>query len=219
MINFLRPGWAMMILTMILPLMACGPAQSKNKNAEQANSEGQKHQRLEALIILDFQNDFFGQNAKLPVDSAQGVRAIATVQALLSSIDTSATRVVYIGNEFPKSDRIANWFRNGAAIQGTSGAELLTEIPNDLGPYFSKQEGDAFSNAQLGAWLQQQNISRITIAGVFADQCVMATARGALKNGYSVAVYQNGVAASNEKNLQKAYKRFADLGIEILESP
>jgi len=54
------------------------------------------------------------------------------------------------------------------------------------------------------------------MTGVFADQCVMSTAKGGLQRQYSVAVIPEAVAAKNDKNHDKAIEKFRKLGVSIL---
>ena len=161
-------------------------------------------QEKRALLILDFQNDFFKSEAPMPVDSIQGKKAITTINKVLNQESDKYSTIVYVGNEFSKKDYIANWFRNNAAVKGTEGAQLIDELVKNKGPYFSKSSSDAFSNNELDQHLRDQEITELHIAGVFADQCVLSTVKGAVNRGYEVRVIENAIAAKDEERLKQA---------------
>ena len=79
--------------------------------------------KKEAILIVDIQNDFTGENAKMPVDKNQAVQIITNLNKLIDKTDTLKTEIIYIGNEYSKWD-VLNIFRNFAAIKGTNGTNL-----------------------------------------------------------------------------------------------
>jgi nicotinamidase-related amidase len=52
-----------------------------------------------------------------------------------------------------------------------------------------------------------KGVNKLLIIGVFAGQCVLATARAALKIGYTVIMLSDGVAVIKEEKLQKAFQK------------
>ncbi len=170
-----------------------------------------------AILILDFQNDFFGKDAPLPVDSAQGELAITSTNKLLATVDTSKVEVIYIGNEFAKNSYIANWFRNGAAIAGSKGAEIIPEIKRVSNRYFHKDQPDAFTNKEFDSYLRDKGVGKVIVTGVFADQCVLSTINGAINRGYAVEVYEDCVATVSEKRKMAAIEDYRSLGVRIVD--
>lgn len=169
-----------------------------------------------AIVIMDMQEDFILLTGKLPVDQDQAGEALQRINVLLSSINANTPEVIYIGNEFSPSDYIGNWFRNHAAISGQNGTRLVSglKVVNDT--YFAKNHPDAFSTTEFDTYLRERKISHLIFAGVFADQCVMSTVKGALQRQCRVSVLPEAVAAKNKKNKEKAIQKYRNLGVELL---
>ncbi|MFC1770973.1 cysteine hydrolase family protein [Candidatus Margulisiibacteriota bacterium] len=171
-----------------------------------------------AFLVVDIQKDFMQAEGKLPIDSQQAKTILKTINAVVESIDANGFEIVYIGNEFSSSDWIANWLRNHAALKGKEGAKLdpRLNIVNNI--YFSKDQPDAFSNDKFDLYLRNKKVNKLIIAGVFAGQCVLATARGALQRGYEVIVLSDGVGAKNDDNLKEALRKHKKDGTVVMSS-
>jgi len=171
-----------------------------------------------AIIIIDMQEDFILPTGKLPVDRNQARTAVLSINSLLSAVNSNGVEVLYVGNEFSPSDSIGNWFRNHAAIAGQEGAKLVSSLTviNDI--YFAKEKPDAFSNAEFDTYLREKKVNHLIMTGVFADQYVMSTAKGALQRHYTVTVIPEAVAAKNNKNHENAIQKFRKLGVKILST-
>lgn len=164
-----------------------------------------------AILIIDIQNDFTGDNARMPVDPQQAQRMIFNINKLLDKVDRLKTQVVYIVNEYSRYDPF-NIFRNFAAISGSTGAkpDLRLHIVSDV--FFSKQKGNAFSNPGLDVYLKSQHVDEIYVCGLFAGACVYATVKGALKNNYKVNVLTDCIAAGSNRKLEKAIRKYEKAG-------
>lgn len=171
-----------------------------------------------ALIVLDMQRDFLAADGKLKVGEAQIPSLIATVNRLLDGLPGERVDVVYVANEFSPTDIIANWFRNYAAIRGTTGAKLDPRVEAGRGPTFTKSAPDAFSNSKLDAHLRQREVNHVVIVGVFATGCVKHTARGALNRGYQVTVVRDGVADRSAADVNQALATLSEDGARVLDS-
>ena len=78
-----------------------------------------------AVLLLDLQRDFLGAaGARLPVDAPGAAAVLRTANAILAKRVLASALPVLIVTQFPASARLANFFRKGAAIVGTPGADL-----------------------------------------------------------------------------------------------
>jgi len=168
------------------------------------------------LLVLDMQNDFLRPDGKMPIAPGQAAGILNAVNGLLAFVAQNNIEAVYIGNEFNKSDRVANWFRNNAALAGTEGARLVDGLKIINQNYFAKHHPDAFANPDFDRYLREKEITRLAITGVFADQCVMSTVKGALQRGYAVYAVSDGLGAKSDKKLATALDKLADLGVSVL---
>ena len=168
-----------------------------------------------ALLVLDIQKDFTGDAARMPVETAQAARMIANVNSLIHYFDDNGEPVIYIRNVFPKKDFIANLFRNNAAVENSPGIEFDTRLFMANDHIFDKSEPDAFSNAGLERYLIENNVSELFITGVFADQCVFWTSKGAMNRGYEVNYIKDAVASGSIKRINNAIARIERDGATV----
>jgi nicotinamidase-related amidase len=168
-----------------------------------------------ALLVVDIQNDFTGANAKLPIDKSQAEEIICNLNQLIESAYLTRLNVIYIGNQYSRFDPL-NIFRNFAAISGSEGAKLDPRLIVINQNYFSKCKTDAFSNPELIKFLKQNQIDEVIVAGVYADYCILATVKGAIKHGLRVKVLADGVGTKSSKKRQICLKIYGDVGAEVL---
>lgn len=168
-----------------------------------------------ALLIIDIQDDFTGDKAKMPVDKKQAAEIITNINRMLDGAEKSGITPIYIGNEFSPRD-ITNIFRNNAAIKGTEGAKIDSRLRIASNYYFAKHKNNSFSNPELDQFLMQKNIRDLYISGLFAEACVYSTIKGALKNNYSVIAITDCIAAKTDKKRDKMIAQYKKAGIKCI---
>jgi nicotinamidase-related amidase len=170
----------------------------------------------QALFIIDIQNDFTGQNAKMPIDKAQADEIIKNINKLIEHAQWLHLAVMYIGNEYSLFDPL-NLFRNFAAIKGSEGANLDPRLIVINRNYFTKSKSDAFSNPELMEFLKHNEIGEVLVAGVYAEACILQTVKGAMKNGLRVKVLADGIGTRSQEKRQICLKRYIKTGAEVVE--
>ena len=171
-----------------------------------------------ALLVLDIQKDFIGDQARMSVAKHQVEPMLEKVNTIIEQFNSHGIPVVYIGNEFEPHQWVTNFFRKNAAIKGGKGAELDERllIVNDL--YFSKNKANALSNDELVSYLKANKVKHIVIVGLFTEGCVTATALGSKLNNFTVTVVSDAVASLNDKKRVKALKAMRSKGVTITDS-
>jgi nicotinamidase-related amidase len=169
-----------------------------------------------ALLVLDMQEDFLGDKAKMPINQEQIPAITAVVNSLIDEFEKNGQPIIYIKSEFPKI-AIGNRIRNHAAIKGSPGTDIYKKIRISGDAIFSKKVPDAFSNPDFEKYLAANQINRLVITGVYADQCVLTTTLAALKKKYQVTFIRNGVGSSSEKAVNKACEKVKNKGGEVIE--
>jgi nicotinamidase/pyrazinamidase len=163
---------------------------------------------MDALLIVDFQNDFCPGGA-LPV--AEGDRIAEPINELLDSFDlVIATRDwhppdhgSFVGVEVDP----AKW--RGAdppsiwpvhCVQGTHGAELYRALDQskvdviiDKGQDPYSQGYSAFQDTNLEDLLRERGVDRLFVTGLATDYCVKNSVLDALGLGLAVTVVQDAV--------------------------
>jgi nicotinamidase/pyrazinamidase len=152
----------------------------------------------EALLIIDFQNDFTPGGA-LPV--AGGDRIADRVNALAA--DPRFDLVVATRDWHPEDH--GSFEEHGGpwpvhCVQGTEGAELhpaldrtAVDVVIDKGTDSLTDGYSGFDGTNLAELLRERGIDRVTIVGLATDYCVKNTATDALRQGFGVTVDSEGV--------------------------
>jgi nicotinamidase/pyrazinamidase len=152
----------------------------------------------EALIIVDFQNDFTpGGALAVPDGDAIGER----VRELL---DSGRFDVVVATRDWHPADHGSFAEQGGPwpphCVAGTPGAELHDAVPRDRVDVVLDKGTDprtegysGFESTGLETLLHKRGIDRVTIVGLATDYCVRATALDALREGFAVEVDRAGV--------------------------
>ncbi len=167
-----------------------------------------------ALLLVDFQRDFLDAKGRKPVAQPQVPDLIAAANSLIEAARQRGDVIVAIGNEFHPMDPL-NLFRNGAAIAGSEGARWDEHVAIPDAAYFPKWRGDAFCNPALERFLREKEVDSLTIAGVYASQCVSATTKGALRRGFRVALVPAAVADANDRRRRAALDGLRRLGAAV----
>jgi nicotinamidase/pyrazinamidase len=163
---------------------------------------------VDALLIVDFQNDFCPGGA-LPV--AGGDKIAEPINALLDSFElVVATRdwhppehasfegVDVDPEKWRGSDPPSIWPVH--CVQGTSGAELFPALDHakvdvviDKGQDPNSQGYSGFQDTQLGDLLRERGVDRLYVTGLATDYCVKNTVLDARRLGFDVSVVEDAV--------------------------
>ncbi len=152
----------------------------------------------EALVVVDFQNDFVPGGA-LPVPA--GDEIAPRVRELIESGEYDlvvATRDWHPPDHGSFREQGGPWPPH--CVQGTPGAELHASVPRehvdvvvDKGQNPATDGYSAFDGTGFGTLLRERGIDRLTLAGLATDYCVKNTALDALREGFEVVIDRDGV--------------------------
>ena len=163
---------------------------------------------MDALLIVDFQNDFTPGGA-LPV--AEGDRIAAPINSLLDSFDLvlasrdwhppdhgSFAGVEIDPAKWQGTDPPSIWPVH--CVQGTPGAELHPDLARakvdvviDKGQDPNSQGYSAFQDTSLGEILRERGVDRLFVAGLATDYCVKNSVLDARRLGLDVVVLEDAV--------------------------
>jgi nicotinamidase/pyrazinamidase len=152
----------------------------------------------EALLIIDFQNDFCPGGA-LPVPDGDAIAG--RVGELLDSgrFDlVVATRDWHPPNHASFKEQGGPWPPH--CVQGSPGAELHPSLDRsridyvvDVGTGQSDEGYSGFEKSDLAEILRRHEIDAVTVVGLATDYCVRASALDAIREGFDVTVDREGV--------------------------
>ena len=169
---------------------------------------------MDALLIVDFQNDFTPGGA-LPVQGGDeigpSINAIADRFPLVVATRDwhPPDHGSFVGVEVDPErweglDPPGIWPPH--CVQGTPGAELHPSLPRasvdvvvDAG-YEPDLEGySGFESTDLAAILREHDVDDVTVVGLATDYCVKETAADALREGFRVTVDRGGIRGIDVK--------------------
>ena len=179
----------------------------------------------EALVIVDYQNDFAAPDGAL---SVPGGEAIAPRLNQLAAEERFA--VVVATRDWHPPDHASFAAQGGPwpehCVRGTAGAELHPALDRahvdaviDKGQRRDTEGYSAFESEELRALLRERGIDALTVVGLATDYCVLNTARDALVEGLAVTVDRSAVRAvdATPGDGERALAELERLGARLLE--
>ena len=171
---------------------------------------------MKALLLIDLQIDFLSDNGRLPVGAANAERVILIANRMIALFEEHRWPIVVIGNQFKRSDVIANFFRRYSALEGSEGGRIDPRVIVHGAQHFSKAQSSAFSNHAFSEFLQTADIHDVAICGVYAEGCVRATALDAVKAGLDTVVLSDGVTSNRNSKHKWALSHMIKRGVRVM---
>ena len=130
-----------------------------------------------ALIVIDVQNDYIG--GKLPITWPPVEQSLANIGRAMDAARAASIPVVAVQNILPASAPFM--------AEGTAGAELHPVVRSrGWDHYVLKDMPVAFCKTDLETWLQERQITTVTIVGYMTHNCDLSTAIAAMHRGFQV---------------------------------
>jgi len=148
----------------------------------------------EALVIVDYQNDFASPDGALYVRDGEKVADRINELARSGGFDlVVATRDWHPPDHSSFEEQGGTWPVH--CVQDTEGAQLhpsldqsAVDIVFDKGQNQATDGYSAFETPELGELLRDREIDNITVVGLATDVCVKNTALEGLQEGFAVRV-------------------------------
>jgi nicotinamidase/pyrazinamidase len=177
---------------------------------------------VDALIIVDFQNDFCPGGA-LPVQSCAEV-----LPALNTWIDlaTQAGAIIVASRDWHPPDHISFHARGGRwsrhCVRDSAGAEFRPglNLPDKVhiiskGTDEDRDAYSAFDGTGLVQWLRDRGVHRVWVAGLALDVCVRATVLDALSAGFETHVIREATSPVEPEGGRQALDEMRQAGAII----
>jgi nicotinamidase/pyrazinamidase len=176
----------------------------------------------EALVIVDFQNDFTPGGA-LAVPEGDAIAGRVNDLAADPRFDlVVATRDWHPADHGSFAEQGGPWPPH--CVQDTEGAELhpgldraRVDVVVDKGQDPGTEGYSGFEATNLGELLRERGIDKLTIVGLATDYCVKNTALDALREGFDVTVESEGVRGVEveEGDSQRALEELREAGATV----
>jgi nicotinamidase-related amidase len=146
---------------------------------------------MRALIIVDMLKDFV--DGALANPRAQAI--VEPLQRLLAHAREDGWVVVFSNDAHrPDDPELRVWGEH--AMEGSPGAQVIPALEPREGEIVSpKRDYGAFDGTGLAEQLKERGVDEVVIAGQHTHICVRHSSYGALRNGFSVLIPRDAVAA------------------------
>jgi nicotinamidase-related amidase len=152
----------------------------------------------EALLLIDLITDFDFEDGDRLYESTRSI--ISNVGELKKRAHEAGSPVIYVNDNFQKWDEDLTGLVSRIRSKSEKGTEILEKIaPSESDYYVLKPQRSGFYATPLGVLLMSLGVSRVVLAGVTTDICVLFTAHDAYMRGYGVAVPNDTTAAVTEE--------------------
>lgn len=146
-----------------------------------------------ALIVVDVQQEYF--DGILQIQSPSREQALANVLSALDVADREGLPVVVVQHELPEDAPVF--------AVGSPSWSLRPEIEQRLKPSWkrvTKDRSSVFAGTDVAAWLAEQGVDTITIAGFMTNNCDLATAVSAEELGLAAEILSDASGAVHLAN-------------------
>lgn len=136
-----------------------------------------------ALLVIDFQNEYF--SGRLPIP--RGPQVLEQARRLLQWADAGQVAVFHIQHIAPEGAPV--FAVNGSTVQFHPGLQ-----PRAGDTVVQKRSVSAFVGTDLADQLRARGITTVVICGLMTHACVAGAARDAAPLGFEVVVASDAVA-------------------------
>ncbi|KAF1695764.1 cysteine hydrolase [Pseudoxanthomonas jiangsuensis] len=130
-----------------------------------------------ALLVIDVQNEYF--DGKLPIEHPPVAESLPRILQAMDAAQAAGVPVVVVRHLGPEGAPVFAAGSHGAALHPQVAAR-----PHALS--LEKRQASAFAGTGLRAWLAEQGIDTLAIAGYMSHNCDVSTALDARQAGLKV---------------------------------
>jgi nicotinamidase-related amidase len=168
---------------------------------------------MPAVIVIDLQTAMLDGTAGFP-PLHDHARIIDNTNRLADWARSRGEPVAYVRHDGKTGEALA---------RSAPGWPIHPAVaPRDGEPIFEKTVGDAFAETNLAGWLRDQGTDEVILLGAQTDECVAATCRGALANGFAVTIAADAHSTwgwggeSAQQKIERHNALFESLGARVV---
>lgn len=141
-----------------------------------------------ALIVVDVQNEYF--DGPLQVEHPPREQSLANVVRAIETAHEHDLPVVVVQHELPEDAPVFAVGSTGWALH-----PQVDELARPSWKRATKQHSSVFAGTDVAAWLAEQQVDTVTIAGYMTNNCDIATAVGAEELGLAAEILSDASGA------------------------
>lgn len=176
---------------------------------------------MDALLIVDMQNDFVLPGSPVTVAGAQVT--VAAVRRLLDAFRARGAPVVYAIRAYRADGSDVERFRREAflarpcLVPGTPGAQIVRELAPALGELvIVKPRFSAFMATPLDLLARRLGITTLVLCGTQYPNCIRATAMDAVALDYTVTLVTDATSAQTPEVAAANLADLAAIGVRCV---
>lgn len=156
-----------------------------------------------ALLIIDMQNAFLSGY----IEKSMNLAAQTINQAIKSFKDKNYP-IIWVQDVNEKE----------GAIPGTEEFNIISALNTNMDDMcVHKQNLNAFIETECANILTRNNIDVVIVSGFCADYCVVATYKGAIKEGFAAAILKEGTAAGSQADIDRINLENETISLSVLQ--
>ncbi|MBL4765276.1 MAG: cysteine hydrolase [Colwellia sp.] len=141
-----------------------------------------------ALLLIDFQNDYYSTYAGAKWALSDTETAAANAAVLLTEFRQQGLPIIHVRHEFPSDD--APFF-----LPKSEGAKIHKSVAAFEGEaVILKHKINSFRDTELQKILNELNVDKLVIVGAMSHMCIDAVTRAAVDFGYECHVAHDACA-------------------------
>ncbi|MFZ4525791.1 MAG: isochorismatase family cysteine hydrolase [Chlorobium sp.] len=153
-----------------------------------------------ALLVIDMQQDICYDDKRKDKVFA----ALPQINNAINEFLVNGYKVIYTCFSLPFNDEQFIRFGDKYCVEGTKGAEIITELLPLKGEVIVKKKHSAFFETELDEILKKNKIEELYLAGLQTQICIMTTAADASFRGYRPIVIKECVISTRDKRKTEA---------------
>lgn len=176
---------------------------------------------LQALLIIDMQNDFV--RAGMPMQVAGADTVIGPVRAALDLFRREGLVVIHIVRVHRKDGSDVEIIRRERfgqapfAVEGTNGAAIISELspaPGEL--VIKKVRMSGFIGTELDLVLRTLGVDTVVVCGIQTPNCIRTTVFDAIAYNYRVWIVEDATGAQTDEIHQANVRDMAAIGVRVI---
>jgi len=144
-----------------------------------------------ALIVIDVQNDYV--SGRLRIEYPPLPTSLENIGRAMDAAHAASVPIIVVQNDAPETAPLFARGSTGHALHPAVASRPRSRLVRKTLP-------SALAETDLAAWLQQQRIDTITIAGYMTHNCVASTAIDATHRGFTVELLSDATGAVPYRN-------------------
>ena len=167
-----------------------------------------------ALLVIDVQENLLKSDSKVHMDPTAVPSFIQNLNKSIAFFEENNLPVIYVVNEW--TNPILNLLTGNVCKKGSKGTGIDKRVHLASDTVYRKSKMNALTNKELLHFLEENSISQLYIAGLFAEACIKETVKGGIKNDYKVIIIEDAIGSRTISKKSRSVSFYKHKGISVI---